>query len=175
MSRLCACVCVCVCVSVCESACVRVCVRACACACVRVCVCVCACVRVCMCVRACACACACVCECVCVCACVCVHVRVHVCVCMHIKVGLVLCLLHTCTQMQTQQDVRPALSRLQVVMMGQPGWVEMQTFSHAVSSIYMVLAFTPFISFLIANVAAEKEQRLKDTMSMMGLYDSAFW
>uniref|UniRef100_A0A665WRT0 ATP binding cassette subfamily A member 5 n=1 Tax=Echeneis naucrates TaxID=173247 RepID=A0A665WRT0_ECHNA len=38
-----------------------------------------------------------------------------------------------------------------------------------------LLAFTPFVTFLIVNVAAEKEHRLKDTMTMMGLYDTAFW
>uniref|UniRef100_A0A8C2JK28 ATP binding cassette subfamily A member 5 n=1 Tax=Cyprinus carpio TaxID=7962 RepID=A0A8C2JK28_CYPCA len=46
---------------------------------------------------------------------------------------------------------------------------------YALISIYLVMAFTPFVSFLIVNVVTEKEQRLKDTMGMMGLYDSAFW
>ncbi|KAG9329357.1 hypothetical protein JZ751_005514, partial [Albula glossodonta] len=78
-------------------------------------------------------------------------------------------------QMQTKQDVWQAMTDLRVVMMGQPASVEIQKFSHAVSSNYLVLAFTPFVSFLIANIAAEKERRLKDAMSMMGLYDSAFW
>uniref|UniRef100_A0AAQ5X5G5 Cholesterol transporter ABCA5 n=1 Tax=Amphiprion ocellaris TaxID=80972 RepID=A0AAQ5X5G5_AMPOC len=64
---------------------------------------------------------------------------------------------------------------LKVVMMGQPGSVEVQKFPHALISIYLVLAFTPFVTFLIVNVAAEKEHRLKDTMTMMGLYDTAFW
>uniref|UniRef100_A0A665WQS7 Cholesterol transporter ABCA5 n=1 Tax=Echeneis naucrates TaxID=173247 RepID=A0A665WQS7_ECHNA len=64
---------------------------------------------------------------------------------------------------------------IQVVMMGQPGSVEVQKFPHALISIYLVLAFTPFVTFLIVNVAAEKEHRLKDTMTMMGLYDTAFW
>ncbi|KAM9831250.1 cholesterol transporter ABCA5 [Neosynchiropus ocellatus] len=77
-------------------------------------------------------------------------------------------------QMQTKRSVRSELD-LKVVMMGQPGSVEVQKFSHALISIYLVLAFTPFVTFLIVNVAAEKEQRLKDTMTMMGLYDSAFW
>uniref|UniRef100_A0A673I6D1 ATP-binding cassette sub-family A member 5-like n=1 Tax=Sinocyclocheilus rhinocerous TaxID=307959 RepID=A0A673I6D1_9TELE len=66
-------------------------------------------------------------------------------------------------------------SCMRAVMMGHPGSVEVQKFPHALISIYLVLAFTPFVSFLIVNVAAEKEQRLKDTMGMMGLYDSAFW
>uniref|UniRef100_A0AAX7TPG5 ABC transporter domain-containing protein n=1 Tax=Astatotilapia calliptera TaxID=8154 RepID=A0AAX7TPG5_ASTCA len=64
---------------------------------------------------------------------------------------------------------------LKAVMMGQPGSVEVQKFPHALISIYLVLAFTPFVTFLIVNVAAEKEHRLKDTMTMMGLYDTAFW
>ncbi|XP_023672701.2 cholesterol transporter ABCA5 [Paramormyrops kingsleyae] len=78
-------------------------------------------------------------------------------------------------QMQTKRSVWREMSDLRVVMMGQPGSVEVQTFPHALISIYLVLAFTPFVSFLIVNVAAEKERRLKDTMTMMGLYDSAFW
>ncbi|XP_077406752.1 cholesterol transporter ABCA5 [Vanacampus margaritifer] len=77
-------------------------------------------------------------------------------------------------QLQTK---RPAWSELdvKVVMMGQPGAVEEHKFPHALISVYLVLAFTPFVSFLIINVAAEKERRIKDTMTMMGLYDSAFW
>ncbi|XP_069016034.1 cholesterol transporter ABCA5 [Embiotoca jacksoni] len=77
-------------------------------------------------------------------------------------------------QMQTKRSVWSEMD-LQVVRMGQPGSVEVQKFPHALISIYLVLAFTPFVTFLIVNVAAEKEHRLKDTMTMMGLYDTAFW
>ncbi|XP_037547640.1 ATP-binding cassette sub-family A member 5 [Nematolebias whitei] len=77
-------------------------------------------------------------------------------------------------QMQTRRLVWSELN-LNVVMMGQPGSVEVHKFPHALISIYLVLAFTPFVTFLIVNVAAEKEHRLKDTMTMMGLYDTAFW
>lgn len=77
-------------------------------------------------------------------------------------------------QMKTKRPVWNDL-KVRAVMMGHPGSVEVQKFPHALISIYLVLAFTPFVSFLIVNVAAEKEQRLKDTMGMMGLYDSAFW
>nr|XP_015211991.1 PREDICTED: ATP-binding cassette sub-family A member 5 isoform X1 [Lepisosteus oculatus] len=76
---------------------------------------------------------------------------------------------------KTQHSVQEEMSSLRVVMMGQPGSVEVQKFPHALISIYLVLAFTPFVSFLIVNMAAEKEHRLKDTMAMMGLRDSAFW
>ncbi|XP_056911569.1 ATP-binding cassette sub-family A member 5 isoform X2 [Takifugu flavidus] len=77
-------------------------------------------------------------------------------------------------QMKTKRSVWNELD-LKAVMMGQPGSVEVQKFPHALISIYLVLAFTPFVTFLIVNVAAEKEHRLKDTMTMMGLYDTAFW
>ncbi|CAL8304542.1 unnamed protein product [Lota lota] len=80
----------------------------------------------------------------------------------------------TIIQMQSKRSVWSEMN-LRVVMMGQPGSVEVQKFSHALISIYLVLTFTPFVTFLIVNVAAEKEQRLKDTMTMMGLYDTAFW
>uniref|UniRef100_A0A8C4H4V3 Cholesterol transporter ABCA5 n=1 Tax=Dicentrarchus labrax TaxID=13489 RepID=A0A8C4H4V3_DICLA len=62
-----------------------------------------------------------------------------------------------------------------IIQVRQQGSVEVQKFPHALISIYLVLAFTPFVTFLIVNVAAEKEHRLKDTMTMMGLYDTAFW
>uniref|UniRef100_A0A8C9ZPS5 Cholesterol transporter ABCA5 n=1 Tax=Sander lucioperca TaxID=283035 RepID=A0A8C9ZPS5_SANLU len=76
--------------------------------------------------------------------------------------------------MQTKRSVWSEMD-LKVVMMGQPGSVEVQKFPHALISIYLVLAFTPFVTFLIVNVAAEKEHRLKDTMTMMGLYNTSFW
>ncbi|XP_061563619.1 ATP-binding cassette sub-family A member 5 isoform X1 [Cololabis saira] len=77
-------------------------------------------------------------------------------------------------QMHTKRSVWSELD-VNVVMMGQPGSVEVHKFPHALISIYLVLAFTPFVTFLIVNVAAEKEHRLKDTMTMMGLYDTSFW
>ncbi|XP_072229612.1 cholesterol transporter ABCA5 [Leuresthes tenuis] len=77
-------------------------------------------------------------------------------------------------QMQTKRSVWSELD-LKAVIMGQPGSVEVHKFPHALISIYLVLAFTPFVTFLIVNVAAEKEHRLKDTMTMMGLYNTAFW
>lgn len=76
--------------------------------------------------------------------------------------------------MQTKRAVWSELD-VTAVMMGQPSWVDVHKFPRALISIYLVLAFTPFVTFLIVNVAAEKERRIKDTMAMMGLYDSAFW
>ncbi|TRY83021.1 hypothetical protein DNTS_007641 [Danionella cerebrum] len=91
----------------------------------------------------------------------------------HVKAQMIATLLYL-NKMKTKRPVWNELN-VHAVMMGHPGSVEVQKFPHALISIYLVLAFTPFVSFLIVNVAAEKEQRLKDTMGMMGLYDSAFW
>uniref|UniRef100_A0A671KS18 Cholesterol transporter ABCA5 n=1 Tax=Sinocyclocheilus anshuiensis TaxID=1608454 RepID=A0A671KS18_9TELE len=94
-----------------------------------------------------------------------------------LPLGMIFCFHNYVFVLLQMKTKRPVWNELKVraVMMGHPGSVEVQKFPHALISIYLVLAFTPFVSFLIVNVAAEKEQRLKDTMSMMGLYDSAFW
>ena len=43
------------------------------------------------------------------------------------------------------------------------------------SSIYLVLAFSPFILSLVVNLVAEKEKKIKEGMRMMGMSDVAFW
>lgn len=41
--------------------------------------------------------------------------------------------------------------------------------------IYMVLAFTSFVQFLLIRLVTEKEQKLKQGMEIMGLKDTAYW
>lgn len=43
------------------------------------------------------------------------------------------------------------------------------------SAIYFVIAYSPFINFLVVNLVTEKEKKIKEGMRMMGLRDSAFW
>ena len=45
----------------------------------------------------------------------------------------------------------------------------------AISSIYLVLAYSPFILSLTVNLVAEKEKKIKEGMRMMGMSDVAFW
>ena len=42
-------------------------------------------------------------------------------------------------------------------------------------SIYMVMAFTPYITVLLVNIVQEKEKKLKELMRIMGLHSLAFW
>ena len=45
----------------------------------------------------------------------------------------------------------------------------------AIASMYYIMAYAPFVSFLVSNLVAEKERKIKDGMKMMGLRDAAFW
>lgn len=45
----------------------------------------------------------------------------------------------------------------------------------SIISIYLVLAFSPMVNFLMVNLVTEKEKKIKEGMKMMGLSDSAFW
>ena len=42
-------------------------------------------------------------------------------------------------------------------------------------SIYLVMAFSPLVNFLLVNLVTEKEKKIKVGMKMMGLSDGAFW
>uniref|UniRef100_A0A4W3K4I1 ATP binding cassette subfamily A member 5 n=1 Tax=Callorhinchus milii TaxID=7868 RepID=A0A4W3K4I1_CALMI len=59
-------------------------------------------------------------------------------------------------------------------MMGLPSHVGADIFSHLVTSLYFVIAFVPFVNFLLINLVIEKKE-VKEVMKVMGLYDSAFW
>ena len=43
------------------------------------------------------------------------------------------------------------------------------------ASIYMVLAFTPYITILMVNLVQDKEQKIKELMRIMGMSDIAYW
>ena len=42
-------------------------------------------------------------------------------------------------------------------------------------SIYMVIAFSPYIMFLLTHIVTEKEKKIKEAMKIMGLSQLAFW
>ena len=50
----------------------------------------------------------------------------------------------------------------------------MQAFS-LTSSIYLVLAFVPYITALLVSLVQEKEQKQKELMRIMGMSDLAYW
>lgn len=67
---------------------------------------------------------------------------------------------------------RPQIS---VQMLPKTEWKPNVSTIQALASIYFVLAYSPFISFLSVNLVYEKEKKLKEAMRMMGMRDSAFW
>ena len=54
-------------------------------------------------------------------------------------------------------------------------WTSDFRFIQYFASIYLVIAFTPFVSFLTVSVVAEKEKKIKETLRMVGMRDSAYW
>ncbi|XP_048466978.1 ATP-binding cassette sub-family A member 5 isoform X4 [Rhincodon typus] len=75
---------------------------------------------------------------------------------------------------QTNYSVWKDIIPLHIQMMGLPSHVGADIFSHFVTSLYFVIAFVPFVNFLLINLVTEKKE-VKDMMKVMGLYDSAFW
>lgn len=41
--------------------------------------------------------------------------------------------------------------------------------------LYMVLALSQFVTYLLILIVGEKENKIKEGMKMMGLNDSVFW
>ncbi|XP_035696779.1 ATP-binding cassette sub-family A member 5-like [Branchiostoma floridae] len=67
-----------------------------------------------------------------------------------------------------------ALPNYQVEMMPKPSYSGGYPFG-IISSIYFVLAFTPFVGILTTNLVSEKEKKIKEAMKIMGLNGMAFW
>ena len=60
-------------------------------------------------------------------------------------------------------------------MMPKPGFVPDTSYIQIISSLYFIIAYSPFVNFLVVNLVAEKEKKIKEGMKMMGLRDTAFW
>jgi ATP-binding cassette subfamily A (ABC1) protein 5 len=60
-------------------------------------------------------------------------------------------------------------------MMPKPEFHPDTSYIQIISSMYFIIAYSPFIMFLTVNLVAEKEKKIKEGMKMMGLRDSAFW
>lgn len=64
---------------------------------------------------------------------------------------------------------------IQAKMMPKESFTQSFTGFAITASIYMVLAFTPYIVILLINLVLEKEKKLKDLMRIMGMSDIAYW
>ena len=54
-------------------------------------------------------------------------------------------------------------------------WTSNFKFIQVFAAIYFVLAFTPFVSYLTVSVVSEKEKKIKESLRMVGMRDSAYW
>jgi ATP-binding cassette subfamily A (ABC1) protein 5 len=52
-----------------------------------------------------------------------------------------------------------------------PAIVALQT----MTALYIIMAYSLFVHFLVVNLVAEKENQIKECMRLMGMRDSAFW
>lgn len=78
-------------------------------------------------------------------------------------------------QMTAPGPVNLTRPQISVQMLPKTEWKPNVSTIQALASIYFVLAYSPFISFLSVNLVYEKEKKLKEAMRMMGMRDSAFW
>ncbi|XP_043941106.1 cholesterol transporter ABCA5-like [Protopterus annectens] len=78
-------------------------------------------------------------------------------------------------QMKTNISVWEELKSIVVTAMELPSLVEIDSVPHAIISVYLVMSFASFVYFLPVNVVAEKEEKLKEVLKLLGLSDSAFW
>ena len=54
-------------------------------------------------------------------------------------------------------------------------WASVFKFTQDALAIYVVLAFGPFVQCVTASMVAEKEKKIKDSLRMAGMRDSAYW
>ena len=62
-----------------------------------------------------------------------------------------------------------------ILMLPKPEFTPDSSYLQTISSIYFVIAYSPFVNTLTVHLVAEKEKKIKEGMKMMGLRDPAFW
>ena len=60
-------------------------------------------------------------------------------------------------------------------MMAKTSYIQNANIIQPIASLYYIMAYAPFISYLVSNLVAEKERKIKDAMIMMGLNNTAYW
>ena len=77
--------------------------------------------------------------------------------------------------MSASSTQNASMPQLSVQMLPRPEFKPNTIVLQIMSSIYFVLAYSPFIAFLSVNLVTEKQKKIKEAMRMMGMRDSAFW
>ncbi|KAM4034616.1 cholesterol transporter ABCA5 [Anomaloglossus baeobatrachus] len=78
-------------------------------------------------------------------------------------------------KLKTNYSAWDDLMRTKAMVMEKKPMVEVDGFYHALMSICLVMAFSPFGCSPAAYIVAEKEKKLKEFMKILGLHDTAFW
>ena len=60
-------------------------------------------------------------------------------------------------------------------MLPKDSWMPNVEWFQILASVYFVMAYAPFVNFMVVALVTEKEKKIKESMRMMGLRDSAFW
>nr|XP_006816830.1 PREDICTED: ATP-binding cassette sub-family A member 5-like [Saccoglossus kowalevskii] len=66
------------------------------------------------------------------------------------------------------------LPQIQMQLLPKPEYTTDITQLQIMNSLYLVMAFSPFLGILISSLVYEKEKKIKETMKMMGLNSLAF-
>ncbi|KAG8446452.1 hypothetical protein GDO86_014056 [Hymenochirus boettgeri] len=78
-------------------------------------------------------------------------------------------------KMQTNYSTAEELKGNKAVIMGEQAGVVVDSFYHALMSVFLVMAFSPLGYSVAFYVVYEKEKRVKEFMKIIGLHDTAFW
>nr|XP_014341682.1 PREDICTED: ATP-binding cassette sub-family A member 5 [Latimeria chalumnae] len=90
------------------------------------------------------------------------------------------CMLQACLdaaiiEMETKHSVWEELSSVVPIVMGMTGARKMEGSFNRIILLYLAISLAPLPYFLLVNVVAEKEEKLEESLKMMGLCSSAFW
>ena len=82
-------------------------------------------------------------------------------------------ILHIQVETNISSGFRPP--DVSVKMMPREPYTPSLTAFSSSTGVYMVLAFTPYVTILVVNLVREKEDKTKELMRIMGMLDAAFW
>ncbi|KAM5134791.1 cholesterol transporter ABCA5 [Mantella aurantiaca] len=85
------------------------------------------------------------------------------------------CIDSSIIKLKTNYSAWKELMKTKVMIMEKLPMVEVDSYYHALMSMCLVMAFSPFGCSPAAYIVAEKEKKLKDFMKILGLHDTAFW
>ena len=81
----------------------------------------------------------------------------------------------TCSLQNTSAAGGYSPPKLLVQLMSKPTFTPDLSYIQIIAALYFVMAYSPFVNYLVVNLVREKELKIKENMRIMGLQDTAFW